>query len=493
MHLFFFLLYICNIHVILIINLLKNKIIIAINHNLFNYKKKMFGYILILIITFATIAFVRKYTTNNKLVKAQQEAKKRRIKLNDDIKSIPFKIEYDENEWNELKEKLFATRYFDGLVDDSVKKFEFGFDVDYAKRLINHWKNEFNWEKQVNYLNKYNHFKVTINDTLIHYMRIIGDEANGDETIPILMINGWPGSFYEFYKSIEILIEKNKKLDIIVASIPGYGFSSPLTKPINVYEAAILFDALMRHIYNENVKYLIHGEDWGSIIGESIAKLYPETITGLHITMPAVPMKSLKVTICYLLVQLFPDKLMRQEEKDANLEFNFLKRFKKIIRETGYMHLQATKPDTIGFALTDSPCGLMAYILEKYSSWSFNYTNDILNNPSGSLETSFNSNDLLTIITLYWLTNTITSSMRFYKCTFSNLDIIELEMDPRVALSVMYAQNELDHMPYFVLKQFYSNIKQYSIINNCGHFAAFHQPEKFSDDLLEFIQKIKIN
>ncbi len=165
----------------------------------------------------------------------------------------------------------------------------------------------------------------------------------------------------------------------------------------------------------------------------------------------------------------------------------------------GYMHLQATKPDTLAQGLTDSPSGLLAYILEKYSSWSFDYESKIVGRKDGGLE-NFNRDDLLTITTIYWMSNSISSSVRFYKNFFDlygKSDGFETEMmtskiSEKVFVGVQYGINELALSPSKLIKLRYQNLVKYEIVENGGHFAAFGQPEITAKNFVDFL-KLTLN
>jgi microsomal epoxide hydrolase len=291
---------------------------------------------------------------------------------------------------------------------------------------------------------------------------------------------------------------KEVSLDIIVPSIPGYGYSTPLNKKIDIIDTAQLFDALMRHIHsNDDCKYFVHGEDWGSLVATTLAQLYPSRISGIHLSMPiSSETLDLSHTLYSLVSPIFPRLLYTQYEIDMNLtsRYNLKSRIRTILRELGYLHLQATKPDTLGHALTDSPVGLLAYILEKYSTWSFS-SNAISGKKDGNLN-KFNREDLLTIITIYWMSNSITPSIRFYKNYFDLFDssdltrrnILDARLSSLVPVSVQYFENEVIISPSSVIKIRYPNLKRYVIEKNGGHFSAFENPILVSDDLYEFIK-----
>jgi hypothetical protein len=179
------------------------------------------------------------------------------------VEAKPFKLEYDEKEWQYLLKKLEMSRYFEPLDEKYVKRNEYGFDSDYARDLINYWKKEFNWKKQIDDLNRYPQFKIQIDQICIHYVHFITNKNNNNvsKRIPVMLLDGWPGSFFGFYKMIDHMKDKFDEVsfDIIVPSIPGFGFSTPLTKPIDYIDTAMLFDALMRFVHSEDVEYFIHG------------------------------------------------------------------------------------------------------------------------------------------------------------------------------------------------------------------------------------------
>jgi microsomal epoxide hydrolase len=221
-----------------------------------------------MIILVLSIAFVLydDYKTNINLEKLEKWAEENKIVVDKTkVKPTPFKIEYDENEWNLLKQKLELTKYFEPLSEKYVKKFEFGFDPEYAKVLVDYWKTNFNWSKQVDYLNRLPQYRIKINDITIHYVHFITNKDklsnNNIKSIPILLMDGWPGSFFGFYKMIDYLNDNYKDIsfNIIVPSIPGYGYSTPLNRPFDYVDTAQYFDALMRLIHGDNVQYFMHG------------------------------------------------------------------------------------------------------------------------------------------------------------------------------------------------------------------------------------------
>lgn len=192
-------------------------------------------------------------------------ADKNKLQLNaSNVNVRPFSVDYNENEWIGLKKKLAHSRFFEALNDMAgVKRFEYGFDPDYAKNLVDYWMHKFDWKKQIdNVLNRHEQFIFEINGTTIHFVRILikPNDFDGD-LVRLMLIDGWPGAHFSFYKMVEYLNEtQNAAYDIIIPSIPGYGYSTPLDKPLDTTDTAMLFDALMRHLHCDQAHYFIHGE-----------------------------------------------------------------------------------------------------------------------------------------------------------------------------------------------------------------------------------------
>ena len=218
------------------------------------------------------------------------------------------------------------------------------------------------------------------------------------------MVHGWPGSIYEFYKVIPMLTTPvdGTVFDVVAPSIPGYGFSDAPNKiGFNQIAASQLFADLMERLNYD--KYVYQGGDWGSIIGQLLVRMYPERIIGFHSNFIAPPASTKLDNIVQLSAILVPKWIVGNEDahKIAISKFSWL------LEEMGYMWEQSTKPDTIAAALTDSPVGLAAYILEKFSTWA---EHTQFKDGKG-----LTNDEVLTNIMIYWLSGNIGSSIRFYK------------------------------------------------------------------------------
>ncbi|XP_075387013.1 epoxide hydrolase 1 [Tenrec ecaudatus] len=403
----------------------------------------------------------------------------------------PFKVETSDQEIQDLHWRLDKNRLSPPLEDSG---FHYGFNANYMKTVISYWKDVFDWRKQVEVLNRYPHFKTKIEGLDIHFIHVKPPQLPAGRTPkPLLMVHGWPGSFYEFYKIIPFLTDpKNHGLsdehvfEVICPSIPGYGFSEASSKKGlgSVATARIFYKLMLRLGFQE---FYAQGGDWGSLICTNLAQMAPRHVKGLHVNMAFVLKNSFFLTV--LLGPRFR-RLFSYTERDAELLFPFKKVFHSMVRESGYMHIQATKPDTVGCALNDSPVGLAAYILEKFSTWT---NSEFRNLEDGGLERKFSLDDLLTNIMLYWTTGTIVSSQRFYKENLGQ----GLNSQPHDRMKVWVPTGfaafpcELIHAPESLVRFKFPKLLTYSFMPRGGHFAAFEEPELLAQDIRKFVGAVE--
>lgn len=278
------------------------------------------------------------------------------------------------------------------------------------KPIIDYWKNNYDWRKREKFLNKYPQYTTVIQGLNIHFIHVKPKNAKNLEVKPLLLLHGWPGSIREFYKVIPILTERKKDrnfvFEVVVPSLPGFGFSQAATKPgLGPVEISIIMKNLMLKLGFE--KFYVQGGDWGSAIAKSMSVLFPQHILGLHTNLchSFRPMAILKLLIGSLYPSLFIEK------KYENKMYPLSTKWKEFLASSGYFHIQATTPDTLGAALSDSPIGLAAYILEKFSLGTDRNNKKKLD--AGLLE-KFTFDELLDNVMIYWVSDSITTSMRLY-------------------------------------------------------------------------------
>nr|WOK42675.1 juvenile hormone epoxide hydrolase 1 [Diaphanosoma celebensis] len=399
----------------------------------------------------------------------------------------PFSIEVPDEILVDLKSRLQRAQRMSPALEGVG--FEYGFNSKHMSSVLDYWMNQYDWKKQESYLNSFPHFKTNIGGLDIHFIRKGPEVKTTKKVLPLLMLHGWPGSFVEFLKIIPMLtVERpgyNFVFEVIVASLPGYGFSDPARKPgMGPAEMGHVFDQLMKRLGYQ--QYYIQGGDWGSLIGTAMATIYPQRIKGLHLSM--LGFSNLGSNIGLGLGSLWPTMLLPADKVD--LVYPLKEKFGFVLRETGYMHLQATKPDTVGIALSDSPVGLAAYIMEKFSTWT---NRERIGDADGGLTHKFTMDELLTNVMVYWVTNSITSSMRLYKEAFSS-KTLGYHLDDIICVvptgAAIFPQ-ELFIQPEPLVKFKFSRLISYTFMERGGHFAAFEEPQLLSDDVWKFTSLVE--
>ncbi|XP_010224840.1 PREDICTED: epoxide hydrolase 1 [Tinamus guttatus] len=406
----------------------------------------------------------------------------------------PFKVETTEEELSDLFRRLDQARFTEPLENSC---FQYGINSVYLRKVVSYWKNQFNWKKQVEVLNKYPHFKTKIQGIDIHFIHVKPPRLpEGQSAKPLLMVHGWPGSFYEFYKIIPLLtdpashgLSDEHVFEVICPSIPGYGFSeAPHKKDFNSVSAASVFYELMLRLgFSE---FYAQGGDWGGLICTNLAQIAPNNLKGLHLNLASVTRLGFSHVLSVLLGCYLPGLFGFQDE-DFKRMYPFLEKgVYRILRESGYAHIQATKPDTVGCGLNDSPVGLASYILEKFSTWT---DPEFCNLEDGGLEKKFTMDDLLTNIMIYWVSGCIVSSMRFYKEILQKgIGTQKHEKLPvHVPTGIASFPNELMHTPQAWARKKYPNVVSFHYMPRGGHFAALEEPVLLAEDVLQFVGKVE--
>ncbi|KAK0427154.1 hypothetical protein QR680_010090 [Steinernema hermaphroditum] len=334
-------------------------------------------------------------------------------KHDDDTSLRPFEIEVSEDVLDDVKHRLKNSRVGHEVLEDA-DSFQYGFNANCLREIKEYWLTTYDWRTYERILNSFPQYKTEIEGLNIHFLRV-KPPTSYKTVLPLLIVHGWPGNVFEFYKIIPMLTDPRKHFsgashdfafEVIAPSIPGYGWSDqPKKSGMNQIATARIFRKLMERL--GYTKFFVQGGDWGAVVVSFLAKLYPESVHGVHVNMfPATPQNSLKSWLLHYIGHYFPCWTFNSSMHYA---FNS-QRFAPA--EAGYFNIQATKPDTVGTALNDSPIGLAAYILEKYSSWTNMRYRDL---PDGGLTKKFTLGELLTMVMIYWTNNNIVSSQRFYK------------------------------------------------------------------------------
>lgn len=408
----------------------------------------------------------------------------------------PFKIDIKDSVLDDLKTRLkldlarLKTDHQDPLENAA---FTYGFNNDYlTSTLADYWINKYDWKSQEKTLNQFPQFKTSIDGLDIHFIHAKPDpvKSKGKTVLPLLIVHGWPGSFVEFVKILPMLTtpraDQDFVFEVIAPSIPGYGFSSaPQKTGFHLGHAARIFTSLMNRLGHQT--FYTQGGDWGALITSVLATIYPSNVRGAHLNMATSETASANLKL--LLSQLVPSLILKPSDYKKVIPLG--EKFKYILGESGYFHLQATKPDTVGVALNTSPLGLAAYIIEKFSTWTHR---DNRNFADGNLTEKFTLDELLNNVMIYWVTGSITSSMRFYAENMgSNQDFLQpcANAPTDVPVGVTTCPQELFVQPENFLTGKFRNIVSYNDLENCGHFLAYEEPKLLAEDVWSFVDKVE--
>ena len=341
-----------------------------------------------------------------------------------------------------------------------------GISYQQLNAILKYWGKDFSWEKQEKDLNKYDQFKITIDKINTHFLHIKSSQKNA---LPLMLIHGWPGSIFEFFDLIPLLInpEQNNLIgyqpfDLIIPSLPNVGFSFSLNqKPLDLKEISTNFIKLMEELGYK--KYFIQGGDLGSFIASIMAVEKPDVIAGIHINLLPLPRGLNKIS-----------NNINEEKYYKNLK-------KWLHYETGYQQLQGTKPFTLAHALNSSPVALCSYISEKFYSWTDN---------DGDLFSKINIDKMLANITLYWITGCIGASFWPYYIRHRSDWPIDINRPILVPMGYSEFPKEIFSPPISLAQQFYKDIRFWRSHGSGGHFAAMEKPNELAEDISLFVKKI---
>ncbi len=372
----------------------------------------------------------------------------------------PYEIAVDEQVLEDLRERIARTRW---PAQPAGIGWEHGMDLAYLRELCAHWAGAYDWRQIERALNGLSNWRWDG----IHF---IWERAPVDDRgiaagprLPVLLLHGWPGGVIEFSDLIPRLVGAGH--DVIVPSLPGFGFSDAPPEPVNVAAVAARLRALVGSTLGYQ-RFAVQGGDWGSIIGARIAFDAPEAVAALHLNTPGVlPIAG----------DLSEPPLSEEEAQYAQAAQRW--------RLRGGFHLlvQGAVPDALAPGLNDSPAGLAAWLVDKYRRWS---------DCDGDVERRFSKDDLCDLLTLYWATGTIGSSMRLY--AGEARDRWRLAPGERIEVPAAVADfpAEIVRPPRAWVERVLGDLRRWTEFDRGGHFAAFEEPELLADDLVAFLAEL---
>ena len=377
----------------------------------------------------------------------------------------PFEIHVSDAELEDLHRRLESVRW---PGDTPGEVWSYGTDRGYLEELIAYWRDDYDWRQHEAELNAFDHYTTTVEGQLIHFIHQVG---RGPSPLALVMTHGWPGTIWEMLPSVMALCdpaghggEAADAFDVNVPSIPGFGFSGEPAEGTDVSRTAELWVALMDTLGYQ--RFGAYGSDWGAGVTRELGARFPDKLIGVHTAGS-------------------PGRIQREPETDAEREY--LARAEAwSVDETGYQRIQGTKPQTLAYGLTDSPVGLVAWITEKLRSWS---------DSGGDVETRFSKDQILTLVSIYWHTNTIGTSVRYYYANGLGSSRRRTRARGPVRVPQGYAEFVRNpfrtEMPRSLAAEQPANVTHWSVFDTGGHFPAIEEPELLVQDLRDFFRPLR--
>ncbi|WP_417627647.1 epoxide hydrolase family protein [Pararhodobacter aggregans] len=375
----------------------------------------------------------------------------------------PFTLQIPEAEILDLKARLARTRFPDQAPGAG---WTYGTDLAFMTRAMAHWRERYDWRATEAALNALPNYRMAIDGLDLHFLHVPG---KGPDPLPLLLSHGWPGSVLEFLDLIPRLTDPAAfggdpadAVTLVVPSLPGYTLSfAPNGPRYGIEEISTLFLTLMTALGYEC--FAAQGGDWGSFVTARMAHDAPERLIGIHLNMTALPINPATIG------NPTPDEARYAAEMQVFAA-----------KETGYQWIQGTKPQTLAYALSDSPAGLAAWMFEKFRSWT---------DCGGEVESALSMDRMLGLISLYWFTGCIGSS--FHPYVTRRQRPFPMPRPIRVPTGVAAFPREIIRPPRSLVERLYPNLRQWTAMPRGGHFAAMEQPEALARDIQTFLRPLR--
>lgn len=372
----------------------------------------------------------------------------------------PFTLSIDQAELDDLRRRLDHARWPER---ETVPAWEQGVPTGRLRRLVDYWRTDYDWRRCEAMLNGFGQYKTLIDGIDVHFLHI---RSPHPDAMPLLLTHGWPGSVIEFHKVIGPLSDPvahggdaADAFHLVVPSLPGYGFSGkPTQSGCGVETVARMWAELMKRLGYD--RYVAQGGDWGSAVTVSLGVQAPPGLAGVHLNM----------------ITVMPPDLGSDIDAEEKAAVAKARQFADV--ESAYARLQATRPQTIGYLLADSPVGQAGWIYEKLRTWS---------DCDGEVENIFTDDEVLDNIMLYWLTNSGASSARLYWESMGSFRPMNID----IPLGYSQFPEEIMTPPRKWAEKVFSNIIHWNRLDKGGHFAAFEQPGLFVDEIRTCFRQIR--
>ena len=377
----------------------------------------------------------------------------------------PFEIRVGDDELEQLRQRLALTRWPSDTPGDA---WAYGTDRTYLEELIAYWRDRYDWRRHEAELNAFDHYTTTVDGQLVHFVH---QQGRGTSRLPLVMTHGWPGTIWEMLPSVRALSDPGgagaataDAFDVVVPSIPGFGFSGAPAEGTDVARTAELWVALMDQLGYQ--RFGAYGSDWGAGVTRELGARFPDRLIGIH--TPGAPPR-------------------QQRDPATDEERDYLARAELwSVEETGYQRIQGTKPQTLAYGLTDSPVGLAAWITEKLRSWS---------DCGGDVESRFSKDQILTLVSIYWHTRTIGTSVRYYHANGLGSSRPRTRARGPVQVPQGYAEfvgiPARSRPPRSLLGEPPANVTHWTVFDSGGHFPAIEEPDALVGDLRTFFRPLR--
>ena len=381
-----------------------------------------------------------------------------------------FSVDVPQLTLDDLQDRLRRTRWTNEIHDG----WTLGADQAELRALVDYWTSAFNWRRQEAAINRFAQFRADVDGVGVHF---IHERGAGERPLPIVLTHGYPDSFLRFAKIIPMLThpaahgaDPRDAFDVVVPSLPGFGFSDKPTKTGTIFHVGDLWHTLMTDVLGYE-RFAAHGGDWGGTVTEHLARSHARSLVGVHLT---------DVPFWHLFQK--PDKLSRDEQRYVDATTAWMQ------KEGAYALIQGTRPYTLARGLNDSPAGLASWIVDKFHAWS---------DCDGNVERSFTKDELLTNVMLYWVTGTIDSSFLPY-ADFVNAGAVTWTVEAfrqwvgstDVPAAFARFPKDISHPPREWAARFF-NVQRWTDMPRGGHFAAMEEPELLVEDIRSFFRPLR--
>jgi len=378
---------------------------------------------------------------------------------------LPFEICTPQEVLTDLHARLSRTRF----ATRTAENWRAGTDPDYLRELVAYWRDSFDWRARERLLNETPQFIANIGGQRVHFAHVRGRRAPGaPEPIALFMPHGWPSAFIEMLPMVPLLTDPGSHggdpldaFDLVIPSLPGVAFSDlpasgPLTRPVMADSFAHLLTDVLGY-----ARFGTYGGDVGADVSHWLAARYPERVIGLHLIRPRLPSNLDNLDGA---TEAEREYIARSDRQSAD--------------DSAYSHMQATRPDTIAAALLDSPAGLAAWIIEKLRAWS---------DCDGDIERRFSKDQLLTLLTIYWVTGSIGTSFRSY------YDFAAGPPRPKVTVptAITLTAEDRPSYPRELAERLYSDIRLWNDPGPGGHFLPMEEPVRLAEDIKSFFRPLR--